>query len=166
MKLVDIPTGTALFVDANIFVYHFGADPVFGPPCRDFMERVLRGEVFAFTSSFLLSNLAHRLMTLEAAAKFGWTMTKVAYRLKRQPAELQTLLRFRQSVEEIPRFGVRVLGVELPHVLAATLLSQQHGLLSGDALVVAVMQANGLTNLASHDSDFDRVPGITRYAPG
>jgi predicted nucleic acid-binding protein len=32
-------------------------------------------------------------------------------------------------------------------------------------LVVAMMQANGLTHLASHDSDFDRVPGITRYAP-
>jgi predicted nucleic acid-binding protein len=38
-------------------------------------------------------------------------------------------------------------------------------LLSGDALVVAVMQANGLTNLASGDSDFDRVPSITRFAP-
>jgi predicted nucleic acid-binding protein len=30
---------------------------------------------------------------------------------------------------------------------------------------VAVMQANGLTKLASNDADFDRVPGITRYAP-
>jgi len=32
-------------------------------------------------------------------------------------------------------------------------------------LIVAVMQANGLTNLASNDADFDRVPGLTRYAP-
>ena len=39
------------------------------------------------------------------------------------------------------------------------------GLLSNDALIVAVMQANGLTRLASHDADFDRVPGLTRYAP-
>jgi predicted nucleic acid-binding protein len=30
---------------------------------------------------------------------------------------------------------------------------------------VAVMQANRLTNLASNDADFDRVPGLTRYAP-
>ncbi len=30
---------------------------------------------------------------------------------------------------------------------------------------VAVMQAHGLTHLASHDGDFDRVPGLTRYAP-
>jgi len=32
-------------------------------------------------------------------------------------------------------------------------------------LLVAVMQANGFTKLASHDNDFDRVPGMTRYAP-
>jgi predicted nucleic acid-binding protein len=31
--------------------------------------------------------------------------------------------------------------------------------------LVAVMQANGLTRLASNDADFDRVPALTRYAP-
>jgi hypothetical protein len=30
-----------------------------------------------------------------------------------------------------------------------------------DALMVAVMQANGLTNIASHDADCDRVPGLS-----
>jgi predicted nucleic acid-binding protein len=43
--------------------------------------------------------------------------------------------------------------------------SRQHGLLTNDALIVAVMQDHGLTHLASNDADFDRVPGITRYAP-
>jgi predicted nucleic acid-binding protein len=47
----------------------------------------------------------------------------------------------------------------------AAAISQQTGLLSNDALIVAVMQANALTKLASEDSDFDRVPGLTRYAP-
>jgi predicted nucleic acid-binding protein len=37
--------------------------------------------------------------------------------------------------------------------------------LSGDALVVAVMRENGLAHLASHDADFDGVPGLTRYSP-
>ena len=44
-------------------------------------------------------------------------------------------------------------------------LSCQHGLLSNDALVVSVMRDRGLSALASHDPDFDRVPGLTRYAP-
>src|SRR5262249_22147527 len=44
-------------------------------------------------------------------------------------------------------------------------LSRQFGLLMNDALIVAIMQDHGLIQLASHDADFDRVPGITRYAP-
>jgi predicted nucleic acid-binding protein len=44
-------------------------------------------------------------------------------------------------------------------------LSQRIGLLMNDALIVQVMLANGLTKLVSHDSDFDRVPSLTRYAP-
>jgi predicted nucleic acid-binding protein len=50
-------------------------------------------------------------------------------------------------------------------VVTATTISQQTGLLINDALIVAVMQAHGLTKLASHDADFDRVAGISRYAP-
>jgi predicted nucleic acid-binding protein len=44
-------------------------------------------------------------------------------------------------------------------------MSVQHGLLSIDALVVALMGEMGLSQLASHDADFDRVPGIVRFAP-
>jgi predicted nucleic acid-binding protein len=44
-------------------------------------------------------------------------------------------------------------------------ISQQHGLLTNDALLVAVMREHGLTNLASQDADFDRVPGLIRHAP-
>ena len=47
----------------------------------------------------------------------------------------------------------------------AVRIIKQHELLVGDALIVAIMQAHGLTSLASNDADFDRVPGITRYAP-
>ena len=40
-----------------------------------------------------------------------------------------------------------------------------HGLLSGDALIVEMMQSRGLVNLVSADDDFDRLPGLVRYAP-
>jgi predicted nucleic acid-binding protein len=50
-------------------------------------------------------------------------------------------------------------------IAAAASSSRQTGLLSNDALIVAVMQANGLTRLASSDRDFDRIPGLTRYEP-
>ena len=59
----------------------------------------------------------------------------------------------------------RILTVPPALLGTAATLCQQVGLLTNDALIVAVMQVNGLTKLASHDADFDRVPGLTRYAP-
>jgi predicted nucleic acid-binding protein len=50
-------------------------------------------------------------------------------------------------------------------VMAATNFSQQFELLTGDALIVAVMRQQGLTKLASEDADFDRVTGLIRFAP-
>jgi predicted nucleic acid-binding protein len=165
VTFADIPSGSSVFLDANILVYHFVPDPVFGPLCRDLLDRISQREVSGLTSSHVLTNVAHRLMTIEATAKFGWPMKGIAYRLQQRPADLQTLTDFRQSVEDVPTFGVQVLSVQLSHVVSAAELSQQHGLLSGDALLVAVMQSHGLTHLASHDADFDRVPGFTRYVP-
>jgi len=162
---LDIPAGAGVFVDSNTFVYHFGPHPVLQAPCQQLLERISRGEYTGFCSINVLSDVAHRLMTFEAARAYGWPMTGIAYRLKQHPAQLQRLTRFRQSVEEIPNFGVQVLSVDSAHVLSAAALSQQFGLLSDDALVVAVMQAQGLTHLASHDADFDRVTGITRCSP-
>ena len=60
---------------------------------------------------------------------------------------------------------VQVFSVDSALVVAATAVSRQTGLLSNDALIVAVMRQYGLTHLASHDADFDRVPGLTRYNP-
>ena len=68
-------------------------------------------------------------------------------------------------LHEILAVGVQVLHVTADHVFLAADLSRKHGLLSGDALVVAMLQSNGLANLASNDEDFDRVPGIMRYSP-
>jgi hypothetical protein len=85
--------------------------------------------------------------------------------LRRHPAEVQRLTAFRRAIAQIAQSRVQLLPTPVAVLVAATALCQQTGLLINDALIVAVMQANGLTKLASHDADFDRVPGLTRYAP-
>jgi len=44
----------------------------------------------------VLGEVAHRLMTLEASARFGWP-TKIVDRLKQNPATVQRLVHFRQE---------------------------------------------------------------------
>jgi predicted nucleic acid-binding protein len=104
-------------------------------------------------------------MTIEASRTLGWPMPGISRRLRRHPAQVQSLGRHRQAIDEIALVGVKILPVAGPRVSVAADFSVQYGVLSGDALVVAVMRHHGLIHLASHDADFDRVPGIIRYAP-
>jgi len=66
MTFADIANSTDVFVDANIFVYAFAPDPQLGPPSEQLLERIEHRERQGFTSTHVLSDVAHRLMSLEA----------------------------------------------------------------------------------------------------
>jgi predicted nucleic acid-binding protein len=165
MTFDALAAGQSLFVDANVFLHYFTMHPRYGSACQKLLDRIDNHELVGFTSAAVLSEVVHRLMTIEACQRFGWAAKGIARRLRRHPTDVQQLARSRQAVDEITLIGIDVLPVAKPQVSQAPDISRQTGLLCGDAVIVAVMQANGLTHLASKDADFDRVPGITRYAP-
>jgi predicted nucleic acid-binding protein len=163
MKFTDLPAGERIFLDANVFVYHFTQHPQFGAACTDLISRIERQEILVFSATHVLTEVAHRLMTLEAAALMGWPFAGIMRRLKRHPEVVRQLVHFRRAVERVGTSRIQILSIPPVLIPAGTICSQQTGLLSSDALIFAVMQHNGLTNLASLDDDFDRVPGLTRY---
>jgi predicted nucleic acid-binding protein len=165
VTFLDLVAGDIVFIDANTFVYHFAPDPVWGGPCGRLLQRVQNQEIAGYTSAATLGEVAHRLMTIEARVRYGWTAGKVLLRLKQNPQAVQALTGFRAAVAGIVQSRIHILPVDSARIAAAAGVSQQTGLLSNDALMVALMQAHGLTKLASNDADFDRVPGIARYAP-
>lgn len=164
MTFADLPANASVFVDANTLIYHFQPHPVLGPPCTALMKRIELKELAGFTSTHVLSEVAHRLMVMEASITFGWT-SKIVDRLKQNPSAVQKLASFRRAVQQVAQLGFHILTIPATLIDTAAGISQQTGLLSNDSLLVAVMQSNALTNIASHDADFDRVPGITRYGP-
>jgi predicted nucleic acid-binding protein len=165
MIFADLVAGDAVFVDANTLIYYFGPHPTFGAACRQLMQRIESQDLLGFTSTHVLGEVAHQLMIAEALTLPGWTAGKVKKRLHQQPSVLQSLARFRAAVETVLQSRLQVLTIAPALLATAATISQQYGLLTNDALSVAVMQVNGLTAMASHDTDFDRVPALTRYAP-
>jgi predicted nucleic acid-binding protein len=165
MTFADLQKGEAVFLDANTLIYHFTNHPKYGTACTALMEGIEQKEVQAYTSSHCLADVAHRVMTIEAMVRLGWPASGLAARLKKHHAEIPKLNLYRQTTAKIGQLGVQVLPISETLVLAATALSQQFELLTGDALIVAPMRQHGLTRLASEDAGFDRVSGITRYAP-
>jgi predicted nucleic acid-binding protein len=165
MTFAAIPSAAVVFLDANVLVYAATPHPSYGAACKTLLDRVEHQDIQGITSTSALADSAHRAMTLEACDRFGWPIPGIANRLRRHPNEVQQLVVPRRAVDDIIAARVQVLPVETAHVSRAVDLSRQFGLLIGDALIVAIMQAHSLTALASNDTDFDRVPGITRYAP-
>jgi predicted nucleic acid-binding protein len=95
----------------------------------------------------------------------GWPIPGIGNRLRTNPHEVQKLSLFRRAVEQIAQSRLQFLTTTPSVLVAAAALCQQQGLLTNDAVIVALLQAQGLNKIASSDSDFDRVPGLTRYAP-
>lgn len=165
MTFTDITAGSSVFVDANVLIYAYGPHPVLGTPCQELLKRLENNDVVLLTSTHVLAEMVHRLMGMEASRLFGWGTTGSAPRMKAHPREVQQLSLYRRSYDDIVALGVRILPLEARHGSLAVDVSGQFGLLSGDALVVAVMKENQLSQLASNDADFDRVPGIQRFSP-
>lgn len=165
MTFDDISAGSSIFLDANVFVYYAEPHPTFGPACRQLLLRIENQELQGFTSSAILASTAHRIMTLEATAVFQHPMKGFAGWLKRHPSEIQQLSRHKQIIDDLSLMSIQVLSVSGSQVSLATDVSGQFGLLTDDALIVTIMRQHGLQALASNDPDFDRVPGLTRYAP-
>jgi predicted nucleic acid-binding protein len=165
MIYADLPAGTTVFLDASVFIHHFEPNAAFGAAATEFLERIENQEINGVTATHIVSEVAHRLMTIEAMQAFGWKSAGIALRLRNHPAQVQALKRFRQAVQEIPLFGIRILTIDPTWLDPAAGISQQTGLLHNDALIIAVLRAHSVANLASADPDFDRVPGITRFGP-
>ena len=165
MTLGDVAVGAKILIDAYIFVYACTPDPIFGPPCIHFFDCVRRAELDGAVTAHALSEPAHRIMSIEACATFGWSYKGIAARMKTHPAKLRQLDRHRQAISEIMSWGVRVLPIDGSDVRDAASTSQTYSLLSGDTLTYSLMLHHGFEHIASNDSDFDGLPRISRYAP-
>ena len=163
MRLANLSVGDSVFVDSNPFVYYFQPHALFGPDCQLLLDRINRHEVAGYTSTHVLTETVHRLMVLEAGLILGWGQSKIKAKLLKNPGAFSKLTLFRGALDTILWSQVRVLHIAPTDLVSAAAISQQIGLLSSDALIVALMRANGIDKLASNDADFDHVPGLTRY---
>ena len=162
--LAALPSGTRIFVDANIFIYHFTHTPLTAA-CTAFLQRVEVGDVQGITSVAILAEAAHRLMILEAVQTHGLSAREAVRKLRENPALVRQLSRYKAATEAIPSFNVVIEPVTSAQLRIAQSLSTAYGLLTNDSLIAAVMQSLSLIDLASNDPDLSVMPGLTVWRP-
>jgi predicted nucleic acid-binding protein len=134
------------YVDTNIFIrYLTRDDPVKSAACFAFFKDVRDDKIEATTCEAVISEVVYVLAS------------RVSYQLTR--ADIRARL--------TPVLGLR--GLKLPqrrvYLRALDLYVAHPSLDFEDALCVAHMEPDGIGDIASHDRDFDRVPGIARHEP-
>lgn len=162
MTLGEIPRSSAVFIDANILIYHFAGR---SDECSTLLARVEAGEIRGCTSQPILLEVAHRLMVIEAGEEGMPLGANPAARLARRPELVRRLSKYHFSVAKIPRMGVEVLALPDDFLSRSQEYRQTYGVLVNDSLIPLHMRDAGIAILASGDSAFDRVPWITRASP-
>ena len=163
MRLDRIPSGSRVFVDSTIFIYHFTAASA---DCRRFLERCERGEVKGTASAVVLAEVAHRLMMIEAVARGFLRPGNMARKLRARPDIVTRLETYREQVERIPLMGITVFPLEVKTLLHSHDVRRKYGLLVNDSLVAATAMSREVDLLATADSDFRRVTELQTYEPG
>lgn len=153
----EIGAGQAVFIDANVFIYHLTGR---SQACRALLERCEIGEVQGITGVHVVLEVLHRLMMLEAVQKGLISPGNVARRLKEHPEVVQVLGEYAQHAGQIPHMGVQVLPVNRELVRVSHEVRRQAGLLVHDSISVAMMERRGMKAIATQDQDFVRVAGL------
>src|SRR5579862_769999 len=131
--LGQLPAGSPVVVDANIFVYAANAT---SNECAELLARCARRDVRGVTTFEALARVNHRLM-LEDALSVGVIQRGNASNLRRLCKSIPNLRGYWPSVEKIFSMNLMILGLDELRFRRAQAMRERHGLLTNDSLILA-----------------------------
>ena len=138
MGLTALPTGSRIYLDANVWIYALEGYAAFVAPLAALFARIDAGELIAITSEFTLAEVLVKPFVDDNIA-------------------LQQ--RYTETLQN--RRSVRIIPVTRDILIAAARLRAQHPALKmPDALHAATALENGTDAFVSNDARFARVPGL------
>jgi predicted nucleic acid-binding protein len=162
MTFDQLRPGDEVFLDANIFIYYYLGS---SQQCRLLLDQCRQGVLRGHTATFVLAEVVHRLMLIEAVERQLATPGKVVKQLREKPAIIQQLSKYSAAVPQIKAMNIEISPLNLTTLEISADVRKQHGLLTNDSLLVAAMQELNMQKLATLDRDFARISGLLTYQP-
>ena len=160
-RLPNLPAGTDVFLDANIFIYAFSGH---SDECHNLLRRCSTEEVCGITALEVINEVTHRLMLAEAVAK-GIVTKGNASALKGKWRDVAKLTEYWTLTARIFGLNILITASDQSRLHRAQTVRASHGLLTNDSLILATMNEFGIDCLAIRDDDFDHVSSVTVYKP-
>jgi predicted nucleic acid-binding protein len=160
--LPSLRGGAWVAVDTNILVY---ANQRRSLECVGFLERCASGELQGVVPSPMVAELAHALMLIEARENNWIERGNPARALSERPDLICRLTRYEARMREFFGIGLRIEPVGTADFLEAMRIQKEAGLLTNDALLLAVARRLNCEAVATADRAIAQAPGFAVFSP-
>jgi len=162
MNLHNIHAGDVVVLDANILIY---ATQQLSQQSVTLLSRCARGEVTGIVPMPMAAEVMHALMLIEAKESGFVDRPLPAQVLGEKPEAVRRLMNYQRQMHEFIGIGLRLEAAVTTDLIEAMAVQRESGLLTNDALLVAIARRLNCNAIASADKAFQRLRGFMVYAP-
>jgi predicted nucleic acid-binding protein len=163
LNLHQVPTGTRIFIDSNIFLYIFFRHPKWGKSCQQFIKRTEGTDIQGLVDEFVYNEVIHKLMVTALMNRFHCSPQQAIALIRDTPEILNDFPALWEAGDIIRAMNLKV--ISGPFFPESVTLMQEYHLLITDAVHIAAMNKEKITHIASNDKDFLRVAGLSVWKP-
>lgn len=162
MRQNEIKSGETVFIDANIFLYHFtGASK----DCKELLKRCEMKDLFGITGFTVFAEVCHHLMIAEAIKRKFINPQKPVAQLQKKPEIIKGLSEYSVQVMNIINWGIGIIYPPEDIFLKSQVYRTQFGLLTNDSFIPVYMKSANTDSLFTNDQAFNRIPSLRIYSP-
>lgn len=161
MNLDDITHGSTVLIDEDIFLY---ARRGRSQQCARLLDRCETKAITGVITTVILAQFCHRQMLIECQDR-GLTAGSPSRAVSHKPELVKQLTAYARDVRFLMGGGLHIETVRPEDFQVALELQAQHGLLTNDALSLAVTKRLGLQEITTVGTTFDQVTGLIVYKP-
>jgi predicted nucleic acid-binding protein len=162
MNLDQIEKGQQALLDANIIL---SASFQKSAQCVSLVERCASGEIKGLIPLHVMTEINHRLMCSEARHHAGGILANPAKTLAGNPSRVRELEGYRKVIGDLMETAWEIVPLVPSDLISCLDIQAQHGLMTNDALIVAVARRIKCSNIATADKAFQNVPGLILFHP-
>lgn len=162
MNLDSLQKGTEVVIDANIFIY---AMRLQSNQCKRLLLRCANNELNGFLPAHVLAEVMHKLMISEARDNDWIQGTNPARLLSERPDIVKKLFRYENLIKDLLAINLQIVSAGQEDFLTVLRVQREFGLMTNDALFIAVAERLRIKTIVSADKALASVRGMILYCP-
>ena len=161
-SISSLPDGSRIFIDSNIFIYFLLKREEYYNNVKIFFKRIDEKEINGFINPIVISETYFNYLRVKISEKYKTTLKEFPKLIKDKPEILSEIPS--EVVDEILTLE-NIKFLEYRPEADIKYFISKYSLLPNDAINVATCKLYNIENIATNDSDFNRVNFLNIFRP-